>query len=57
MNKMSVHFNDYVEKSEKKLFFVLKYKYCYAQVLEPDFRRIKRENMSIFNMDSKGLDL
>ena len=29
-----MHFNDYEEKSEKKCFFGLKYKYCYAKLLK-----------------------
>ena len=33
---MSLHFNDYEEKSEKNaLFLVLKYNYCYAKLLKP----------------------
>ena len=35
MNYMSMHFNDYEEKSEKKCFFGLKYNYCYAKLLKP----------------------
>ena len=32
---MSLHLDDYEEKSEKNAFLVLKYKCCYDQVLEP----------------------
>ena len=35
MNNLSLNFNDYEEKSEKNAILVLKYKCCYAQVLEP----------------------
>ena len=38
---MSLHFNDYEEKSEINAFFGLKYKYCYAQVLEPGFEEFE----------------
>ena len=34
MNNTSLHFNDYEEKSEIKCFLVLKYKCCYAEVLD-----------------------
>ena len=35
MNNMSLHFNDFEEKSLKNAFFGLKYKYCYAKLLKP----------------------
>ena len=31
---MSLHFNDYEEKSEENFLFCLKYKYCYAKLLK-----------------------
>ena len=34
MYNLSLHSNDYEDKSEKKMLFILKYKYCYAQVLK-----------------------
>ena len=33
LNNISLHFNDYEEKSEKNAFFGLKYKYCYTKGL------------------------
>ena len=41
---MNLDFNDY-EDLKKKDFLVLKYKCCYAQVLEPEVETYKREKV------------